>query len=52
MLMAAVGVTRQRSGVRSEGWEPGATRVYTGKQIDADGEKYKLALVVMKHERN
>lgn len=38
MLMAAVGVTRQGSGVRSEGWELWETRVYTGKRVDADGE--------------
>lgn len=47
MLMAAFGVTGQRSGVRSEGWKLGAMQIYAGKWVIADGEKYTFALAAM-----
>lgn len=43
MLMATFGVTGQRSGVRSEGWELGAMQIYAGKRVIPDGEKYTFA---------
>lgn len=47
MLMAALGVTGQRSGVRSEAWELEAMQIYAGKRVRPDGEKYSFALAAI-----